>query len=446
MPDSSHLRDSLIYGPNWAVEPVRSWFTESRRIACWLSILGAVAQAQADIGAIPRSAADHIVQACARGRLDLDAVAKLSHATGHSTAGMLAAVRDLVGEEHARYVGLSTTVQDIADTWTALSMKLTAECLEADLRRLLGILRRDAQVHRDTVMLGRTHGQPGAPITFGFKQAQWGEELARSLRRLEEGRPRWETAQLGGSVGSLAYWGSSAPALLSAFAHRVGLGVPVLPWMSARDCVAEFGLFAALLGATLAKIGNEIYQLQRPEIGEIAETATEAQIGSVTMPQKRNPERSEQLVTLGRLLRSYATMLLEGVVTEHERDGRSWKAEWVALSDLCCAVTRASALGIELLDGLEVHIGRMLANAGGRGGLALSEQAVRLLEPSLGLPGAYAAVRHAAQATEAGQFEHLSEALADFAPDAQGLKRLRDPGSAVTSAATLTQAWIDAAC
>ena len=444
MADSSHLRDSLIYGPNWAVEPVRSWFTEPRRVACWLGILAAVAQAQADIGAIPRAAADHIEQACAHAGLDLDAVAERSHATGHSTAGLLAAVRDRVGDEHARYVGLATTVQDIADTWTALSIKLTAQCLEADLRRLLAILRQSAQAHRDTVMLGRTHGQPGAPITFGFKQAQWGEELARSLRRLEEGRPRWETAQLGGSVGSLAYWGSGAPALLSAFARRVDLAVPVLPWASARDCVAEFGLFAALLGATLAKIGNEIYQLQRPEIGELGEAVTEAQIGSVTMPQKRNPERSEQLVTLGRLLRSYATVLLEGVVTEHERDGRAWKAEWVALPDLCCAVTRASALGVELLDSLEVHPGRMRANAGGRGGLALSEQAVRLLEPSLGLPGAYTAVRQAAQATEAGQFGHLAEALAEIAPGTPDLGRLGDPGNAVTSATFLAHAWAGA--
>jgi len=439
--DASHLRDSLVYGPNWAVEPVRSWFTESRRIACWLEILAAIAQAQADIGAIPRPAADRIEQACARGGLDLAAVAELSHATGHSTAGLLEAVRDRVGEEDARYVGLATTVQDITDTWTALSIRLTAQRLEADLTRLLEILREGAEVHSDAVMLGRTHGQPGAPVTFGFKLAQWGEELARGLQRLQQGRPRWETAQLGGSVGSLAYWGSDAPALLSSFARRIGLTVPVLPWASARDCVAEFGLVAALLGASLAKIGNEIYQLQRPEIGELGESAAGAQIGSVTMPQKRNPERSEQLVTLGRLLRSHATVLLEGVVTEHERDGRAWKAEWVALPDLCCAVTRASALAVELLDGLEVHVGRMRANAGDRGGIALSEQAVRLLEPSLGLPAAYAAVRRAARATEAGQVGHLCDALSAAAPDAGDLGRLQDPGTAVTSAAALALAW-----
>jgi hypothetical protein len=255
-----------------------------------------------------------------------------------------------------------------------LTIKLTAECLDADLRELLRILSRGAIRHRDTVMLGRTHGQPGVPITFGFKQAQWGEELARSRDRLDEGRRRWETAQLGGSVGSLAFWGADAPALMDAFARRIGLAAPVLPWASARDCVAEFGVFAALLGASLAKIGNEICQLQRPEIGELGEEWTGDQIGSVTMPQKRNPERSEQLVTLGRLLRSYALVLLESAVVEHERDGRAWKAEWVALPDVCCAVTRASSLCVKLLASLEVHADRMHTNVGDRGGVAMSER------------------------------------------------------------------------
>lgn len=363
MPESSHLRDSLLYGVNWAVEPVRSWFTESQRIASWLEILAAIAQAQADIGAIPRAAADDIERVCASPGLDLGRVAERSHSTGHSTAGLLEAVSSLVGGDNARYVGLGTTVQDISDTWTALTIKLTTEYLDADLHTLVRILSQGSVRHRDTVMLGRTHGQPGAPITFGFKQAQWGGELARSRDRLGEGRRRWETAQLGGSVGSLAFWGASAPELMAAFARRIGLGIPSLPWVSARDCVAEFGAFAALLGASLAKIGNEIYQLQRPEIGELGEARTGEQIGSVTMPQKRNPERSEQLVTLGRLLRSYAQVLLEGAVVEHERDGRTWKAEWIALPDLCCAVTRASALCVELLAGLEVHVDRMRATS-----------------------------------------------------------------------------------
>jgi adenylosuccinate lyase len=301
-------------------------------------------------------------------------------------------------------------------------------------------------------MLGRTHGQPGAPITFGFKQAQWGAELRRHQSRLADGRPRWETAQLGGSVGALTFWGADAPALLAAFAGRVGLRVPVLPWGSARDCVAEFGQFTALVGATLAKIGNEIYQLQRPEIGELGEPATGEQIGSVTMPHKRNPERSEQLVTLGRLLRAHASVLLDCAVTEHERDGRGWKAEWVALPDACCAVTCASALCVDLLAGLEVHADRMRANVEAAGGLALSEHAVRVLEPALGLPAAYAAVRRASAATRSGEFARLADALtAEFGEDVPGpgggarLGQLDDPQAAAASATAFADEWVRAA-
>jgi adenylosuccinate lyase len=443
-PESSHIRDSLMYGQNWAVEPIRSWFTESSRIASWLEILAAIAQAQADVGQVPRAAADDIARACADGTADLGQVAERSHATGHSTAGLLEAVRALVRPEHARYVGLGTSVQDIADTWTALTIKLTSERLDQDLRTLTRLLGDGAARHRDTVMPARTHGQPGAPITFGFKQAQWGAELERHRSRLAEGRARWETAQLGGSVGALAFWGAAAPKLLAAFARRVGLAVPVLPWGSARDCVAEFGQFAALAGATLGKIGNEIYQLQRPEIGELGEAATGEQIGSVTMPHKRNPERSEQLVTLGRLLRAHASVLLDGAVTEHERDGRGWKAEWVALPDVCCAVTCASALCVDLLAGLEVHAGRMRANVEAAGGLALSEHAVRVLEPGLGLPVAYAAVRRAALATRAGEFGRLADALRHELPELAGsaeLGLLGDAEAAAASASAFAGAW-----
>ena len=294
-------------------------------------------------------------------------------------------------------------------------------------------------------MLGRTHGQSGVPITFGFKQAQWGEELARGRDRLGEGRPPRETAQLGGSAGSLAFWGADAPALTAAFARRIGLAAPVLPWGSARDCVAEQGGFAALLGASLAKIGDEIYQLQRPEIGELGEEWAGEQIGSVTMPHKRNPERSEQLVTLGRLLRSHVLVLLEGAVVEHERDGRAWKAGWAALPDVCCAVTRASSLCVELLTSLEVDADRMRASVDDRGGVAMSERAVRLLEPQLGRPAAYAAVRQAAAATLAGRFAHLGDALAETrATPGLDLGQLRDPRTAVSSAEALVRAWSQA--
>ena len=155
-------------------------------------------------------------------------------------------------------------------------------------------------------MCGRTHGQPGLPITFGFKAAVWAAELDRHLERLRQGRRRWEVVQLGGALGTMEFWGDRALDLLEAFARQLGLGVPVVPWITARDGVAEFIWLLAAISATAGKIGNEVYQLQRPEIGELRESFTPGTVGSITMPHKRNPEISEHLVTLSRVIRAQA--------------------------------------------------------------------------------------------------------------------------------------------
>lgn len=442
MRESSHLRDSALFGPNWATEEMREWFTESRRTRAWLSILAAVAEAHADIGAIPRAAAVEIAGFCRADDIDLEAVALRNRATGHSTAGLLEAVRQGVPEDSAGFVGLGTTVQDITDTWTALTLAKAADLVDADLRRLVRLLRDGVEDHAGTVMLARTHGQPGVPTTFAFKQAQWGSELDRHLERAAEGRPRWSTAQLGGSVGTMAFWGDRSEDLAKAFAARIGLAVPTLPWGSARDCVAEFGSFAALVGATLARVGNEVFQLQRPEIGEVRERPAEDAISSVTMPQKRNPERSEQLVTLARMIRADAGLLVEGMLVEHERDGRSWKAEWAVLPDLCCSLVRATSLCVELVATLEVDVDVMRQNAVGAP-LALSEQAVRHLYPSLGVVEAVAIVRSAAQDVTDGRSESLAEALAadGMEGDDRHLSVPSGLDGAVASAKLLAKSW-----
>jgi len=393
MTGPSHLRDSPTFGHLWATAEMRAWFGEAERTRAWLRIYAAIAAAQADIGAIPRAAADRIAVCCADRLPDADALSARTREAGHSTAGLVEWLRDAVGPDAAGYVAVATTVQDVSDTWTALTLAHTGQAVERDLVAISGRLRTLATRHRATPMLARTHGQPAVPITLGFKLTQWGAEFDRHRLRLRAGRGRWESAQLGGSVGSLAYWGPDGPRLLEAFGPRIGLPVPVLAWGSARDCVAEFATCAGLVAASLAKVGNEIYQLQRPEIGELGEAATEAQIGSVTMPHKRNPERSEHLVTLNTLVRSHVEVLLAGAVSEHERDGRAWKAEWVALPDLCCEITRATSLAAELLDGLEVRVERMRENIETQHGRSFSEQLVRSMAGRLGYPDAYARAR-----------------------------------------------------
>ena len=200
--------------------------------------------------------------------------------------------RDL--DESARqWVSFGATVQDVADTWTGLVAQRMLAIASRDLAAVEASLVELAVRHRGAVMLGRTHGQPGPPITFGFKASVWIAEIRRHRARIESARPRLEVGQLAGAVGTLSAWGSAGLKLQRRVLSRLGLGVPDIAWLTARDRVAELVGLLALITGTLAKIGNEVYNLQRPEIGELREPATEGVVGSITMPQKRNPERSE---------------------------------------------------------------------------------------------------------------------------------------------------------
>ena len=244
--------------------------------------------------------------------------------------------------EHV-YVG--ATVQDLTDTWFGTVLRDVGALVTRELLACEELLLELAARHRDTVMAGRTHGQPGAPITFGFKVASWADEVRRHLDRLAEGRERWCVGQLAGAVGALAFFGADGPELRSRFCAEVGLGDPGMSWLTARDRIAEFGTVLAMVCGTLARIGVEVYELARPEIGELAEPASPGAVSSITMPHKRNPENGEHLDTLARLARSSAAVLLEGMVGGHERDGRSWKAEWVALPEVCQLTAVALRLG-----------------------------------------------------------------------------------------------------
>jgi adenylosuccinate lyase len=259
-------------------------------------------------------------------------------------------------------------------------------------------------------MCGRTHGQPGLPITFGFKAAVWAAELDRHLARLRQGRSRWELAQLGGALGTMEFWGDRALELLDAFAGRLGLRAPDAPWLTARDGVAEFTWLLAAISATTGKIGNEVYQLQRPEIGELSESFTPGTVGSITMPHKRNPEISEHLVTLSRAARAQAGLALEGMVVEHERDGRAWKTEWLAVPETAMYFAACVSLGARMLEGLRVDAGRMLSNIHAHRGYLLSEPVMRALAGRVGKHTAHETV-YAAAMTGIDQRQDFRAAL-----------------------------------
>jgi adenylosuccinate lyase len=401
---TAHPADSALFGHLWGTPEVHRLFSDKGRVQRWLEILAALAEAQADVGLVPRHAAETIRAYADVELVDINRVGELNRAAGHSTLGLIRVLREILPDDAAEWVYYGATVQDLTDSWTALVIKDVADIIANDLVHIRKTVIGLAKKHRNTPMCGRTHGQPGLPITFGYKAAVWASELGRHLDRIAEGRPRWQVAQLGGALGTMEFWGDSAIELLTAYAKRLGLQPPDIPWLTARDRVAEFVTDLAMITATLGKIGNEIYQLQRPEIGEVGEPFTEGQVGSITMPHKRNPELSEHLCTLASIVRAQAGTAVEAMVTEHERDGRAWKTEWVTLPEACLGAATALKIASKLLDGLQVNTGKMAANLAARGGYLQSEPVLRALSDKLGKHTAHEVVYAATmRGIEAGQ-------------------------------------------
>lgn len=371
---TARLTESRMYGHLWGTPRMRAVFSEDARLQSWLDILTALAEAQAQLGLIPDAAAQAIAIYADAGKLDIDLIADETRHTGHSMLGLIAGLRAVLPEEAREHVYHGATVQDITDTWTALAMRQVGAIVWSDLWALEGLLLGLAEQHRDTVMVGRTHGQAGAVITFGWKVATWADEVRRHLDRLREGADRWLVGQLGGAVGTGMFFGADAVALRDLFCTRLGLAAPRISWLSTRDRVADFGSTLAQLSATLGRIGNEVYALARSSVAEVRESTDKAAVSSITMPHKRNPERSEHLVTLARLVAPHAQLLVDAMIGEHERDGRSWKTEWVALPEICLLVGTATELACDVMTGLEVDVDAMAANVEAqRHGLA-SEQ------------------------------------------------------------------------
>ena len=349
----SRLTESATYRHGWTTPEADAILSEPARVAAWLRILAVLAREQAAMGFIPEESARDI-SSLGLDDLDLEAVAEGTRETSHSTLGLIRALQQALPEAAREHVYFGITVQDLTDTWFAMVMRDIGELVLADLRECQASCVGLALRYRETVMPGRTHGQTGSPITFGLKAATWADEIARQRRRVEEGMGRWSVGQLAGATGAMGFFDGRGGELRARVCAGLGLGDPGVSWTSTRDRIGEFGTTMASVCATLARIGSEVYELQRTEIGELREARSPGTVGSITMPHKRNPERSEHLDTLARVARAASGVLLEAQVGSHERDGRSWKSEWFALPEVALVSATAAQQAAALLVGLEV--------------------------------------------------------------------------------------------
>jgi adenylosuccinate lyase len=439
---ASHFIDFALFGDQFSTPEIRAVFDERTMLQRWLDVEAALAAAQAELALIPASAAEAIARAARVENLDLDAVKRDLAVTAHP---IMPIVRELarVAGDAGRWVHWGATTQDIIDTGMVLQVRAAHEILRRDLVALILELSDLAETHRDTVMAGRTHAQQALPITFGFKVATWIAECVRQVERLDEVAPRLFVGELGGAVGTLAGFGPQGETVQRKALERLGLGVPPIAWHASRDTIAEFVALLALIGGTLARIANEVIQLQRTEIMELEEPFAHGKVGSSTMPHKRNPAHAERIVAIARLLRGLAATALETTVAAHERDMSVGRAEWVLVPEASCLAAAAEHWSLVVVRGLRVNTERMKENLQRTGGLILSEAVMLRLGEVLGRNAAHDLVYDAAMAAFEGGPSFRERLLADpriakVLPEGE-LDRLLDP----TAYTGLAGAFVD---
>ena len=429
---------SGVYGGAWATPRMRALFADAPRTRRWLDLLAMLAETQAEYNVIPAEAARDIRATVESIEVDAEFLRECREgyeATSHSTAGLITAFARRCAGPGAEWFYFGATVQDIADTWLMLTLREARRLLVADLECAIAAAEDLCRRHRDTIMAGRTHGQQGLPITFGFKAAGWLVELRRHRRRFDEAARRLDVGQLCGGVGSLSAMGCDALAIQRRFLERAGLREPDMSWTASRDILAEWGNLLVFAASTADRIGHEIYNLQRDEIAELREACPPQSLGSITMPHKRNPEVAEHLGTLARVTRANAALLSESLVHDHERDGRSWKVEWHAVPELTMAAGKTIALLATLLEGLEACADRMRANLDATQGYPLSESVMLALARRIGKQTAYKIV-HDLVLSARPHGQSFREAVMGAAEirahlNADELERLLDPSAQI---------------
>jgi adenylosuccinate lyase len=349
-------------------------FEEENRLQKMLDVEAALAWAHAEVGDIPKKDAHRIIKVAKTSLVKLRRVKEIESQIKHDVTSIVQALSEVAGPSGG-YVHFGATSQDINDTATALQLKEAVEVLEKRLNGLEKTLLEKAEKYKRTIMIGRTHGQHALPITLGFKFAIWLRENARHIERLRQCRKRLLVGKMSGAVGTMAGLGPNATKIQELVMKKLGLkAADIASQVIQRDIHAEFISLLALIACTLDKFAVEIRELQRPEIGELAEPFERAkQVGSSTMPQKRNPELCERVSGLSKIMRSLVIPALEDVPTWHERDLTQTSSERFIFPESCILIDYMLSLMTNILRGLYVNEERMRQNMDMTQGRSLSE-------------------------------------------------------------------------
>ncbi len=386
--------------PRYTREVMARLWSPEEKLRAWLLVEVLACEAWAKLGRVPRQALE-VIKAKTEPFLekgftaeDVSRIEEIERETRHDVIAFLTYLERLIGPE-GRYLHLGMTSSDMLDTAMAWLMKRAMEIIIEDVDELLEVLKRRALEHKDTVMIGRTHGIHAEPITFGLKFALWYEEMRRNKRRLEAALETISYGKLSGAVGTFAH---IEPEVETYVCEKMGLKpAPVSNQVIQRDRYAEYLASLAVLAGTVEKIATEIRHLQRTEVLEAEEFFAKGQKGSSAMPHKRNPILSENLCGLARLVRGYLMPALENDALWHERDISHSSVERVIVPDATTLADFMLKRLTRMLDKLIVYPERMKRNLNLLRGLIFSQPLLlALTEKGLPRQEAYALVQRRA--------------------------------------------------
>ncbi len=422
---------------------------ESTGDRAWLQAMldseAALAQAEAEVGVVPGEAADAISQCCRAERFDPVELGRAARAGGNPAIPMVQALTAIVDPDARRWVHWGATSQDILDTAAMLVARRAVELIAADLARLAEGCAALAVSHRHTLMAGRTLLQPALPITFGLKAAGWLAGVTDCRHELRHATSQL-AAQLGGAAGTLAALGDQGTVVAGAYARRLGLPEPVVPWHTARQRVARLAGALAMIAGSAAKVSGDVALLMQAEVSEASEPAGPSRGGSSTLPQKRNPVAAAEVGSAARRAVALLPVFFGGLAAEHERSLSAWPAELHSLSEMLRLAGGAASITADTVSELEVDSIKMAAHVEEAAGVLLAERVSLALAPHLGRAGARDAVVAAARRAGSGRREAMAaELLADAGVSAvmspAEVNRLLDPEGYLG----VSELWIDRA-
>ncbi|MBV9813882.1 MAG: adenylosuccinate lyase family protein [Acetobacteraceae bacterium] len=434
--------DSPVFGTLFGSDAMRALFDERAWLQRMLDVEAALARVQSRLGIIPEGAGAAITAAARIEHLDTHELARSVRDSGYPVVGVTKGLSRAAGEAGG-FVHWGATTQDIMDSATALQLRDALALLRADIVRLIGVLVRQAERHRDTLMAGRTYLQHAIPTTLGRRVIGWLLPFLAHIERLDQLRPRATFVQFGGAVGTLASLGERGVAVMQGLAAELGLGEPAAPWHVSRDGFAEAVAFCGLLSGSLAKIATDIVLLAQTELGEVGEPHVPGRGGSSTMPQKRNPITSAYVIAASRAVQAQVPLMLGAMNQAHDRGAGDWQAEPLAIGQSFVLTHGALLHTLDIADGMAVDAARMRRNLDSTGGLIVAEAVMMRLAPKLGRAEAHHAVQHACEralaegiplATALGSEPELAGKL-----DRLEIERATDPAGYLGS----TQAFID---